>query len=126
MSNPIVAKCNELHAEGYRISAVSISLAGRGTLRVSISRPTFVPLGEGGKMPMHNVTISSADMPESVTLQGRDRCEDYIFELPGNAEQAEALIHGCAAIGLSLDVARFEGDTPDYPHWLTKPNKWMK
>lgn len=126
MTNPITARCEALHAEGYSVSAVMISNAGSGRLRVSISRPDYVPLGEGGDCERHRITIDRKNIPQGVGVSGYDRCEDDVIELLGNEEQAEALIRSVCADGRAQDWARFDGETADYPHWLTKPNKWRK
>ena len=126
-TNPITDKCIELYDEGYNISAVTIMRGNPGKLRVSISRNNFVPLGDGGdSLPNHRVTIDRDKLPDGVTLRGYDRCEDYIMELSGNDEQAAASIIDVAKYGKAIDWAKFDGDTADYPHWLTKPNKWLK
>ena len=125
MSNTIADACESLSAEGYSISAVTISRAGRGRLMVAISRNNYFPLGEGdsGESGVH---VDTRDMPDGVTVRGYERCEDYQLHLDGAEEQAEALIGDVATVGQAQDWKRFDGDTPDYPHWLTKPNKWHR
>jgi hypothetical protein len=125
VSNLIVDRCIALHAEGYHVSSVMISMDGPGRLRVSIGRANMVPIGEGGQSaPHHTVSVDRAALPPGVTCTGWERVEDDVVTLPGNAEQAEALIRDVAQAGRAVDWAQFRGDTPDYPHYLTKPAAW--
>jgi len=123
--NAIIQRCQTLRREGYSISAVTIMRDGPGRLRVNISRNNFFPLGEGGDLPHHRITVDFANLPPGMSVHGGDRCPDDVMHLPGNEEQAEALIHELAAYGKAQDWARFDGDAPDYPHFLTKPNRWF-
>lgn len=118
MKNLIIQKCEELSAEGLSISSVRAT-PKNGTILVSISINTFVPLGEGSDLPRHRVTIDHENCPKSVKIYGKDRYPNEEFELPGNEEQAEAYIRDLAKYGKSNDVARFGDD------WVTKPNRWF-
>lgn len=124
--NPIIQRCEQLCRDGYSVSAITIMRAGPGRLQVNISRNNYFPLGEGGDLPRHKVTVDLANLPQGITARGFDRCPDDVMSLPGNDEQAEALIKELAEHGKAHDWARFDGETPDYPHWLTKPNKWFE
>lgn len=124
--NPIIDRCEALAAEGYSVSAVTIMRGRPGMLRVAISLATYLPLGEGGDLPHHVVRLNRDILPPGVTIGGLERAEDVVMDIPGGEEQAEALIRDVARVGLAQDWAQFGGPTPDYPHWLTKPNKWRK
>lgn len=123
--NPLAAKCMELYQEGYNVSSICISIDG-SALKAIISLANYVPLGEGGELARHTVSIDMDKVPKGVSVSGFDRVEDVVLSLPGNAEQAEAMIIETAKEGQSKDWARVDGDTPDYPHWWTKPNAWRR
>lgn len=124
--NPIVKKCEALREEGYSVSAVTIRRTGENRLQVNISMNTFVPEAEGSdEIGNYSVVIDRKNLPNGMTIGGFSRVPDEIMHLAGNEEQAEALIKEVATVGEACDFAKFNGDTPDYPHWLTKPDKWF-
>lgn len=120
--NPIIAKCQELYAEGYSVSAVYLTL-NSGVIRAAISVPSFFPLGEGGGTLAdgREIKVDLDNLPQGISVSARERHSDVILELPGNAEQADALIQEVAAAGQAADVACFDGC-----RWLTKPNAWLR
>ena len=122
----ITDRCVALAADGYSVTAVMIERAGSNRLRIKIILGDFVPLGEGGDLPRHAIDIDMAHVPDGVTVKGTDRVEDEIIEIVGGDEQAEAIIREVARVGDAHDWARFDGAGKDYPHWLTKPNKWRR
>ena len=119
--NVIAARCEELAKEGWSISAVTIHLRDGGVLDVVIDRNgPQLPHGEDeGKLPHHEVTVDTTDLPKGITVTGFARPPVDKMELRGNAEQAEALIVGVKEAGAAKDWAVFDGC-----RWLTKPDKW--
>ena len=119
--NPIVKRCEELAKEGWSINAVSIRLAPRGALEVSIDlNGPQLSLNEGGaKVGDKTITVDTDNLPKGVTCFAYERPPAEVMKLLGNAEQAEALIIGVATEGEARDWASFAKT-----RWLTKPNKW--
>lgn len=81
--------------------------------------------GDPGELPRHTVSVNRDHLPEGVNVSELTRWPDQSTEIEGNEEQIEAMLYEAAQIGQAVDVARFTGDTPDYPHYLMKPNKWL-
>lgn len=117
MDNPIITKCRQLHVEGYRINAVTLTVTGN-TIDAAICLSNMVPLGEGGDAPHHKITIDRDNVPAGVTVGGCERVEDVHVSVPGNAEQADAMIREIASVGGAIDWRRTDN------RWLTKPNNW--
>ena len=73
-------------------------------------------------MPHHTVHVDFDHLPGGVTAGGAERVEDVVLDLPGNAEQGEAMIAEVASVGRAADWARHGG--ADDPRWLTFPQAW--
>lgn len=119
MSNPIIEHCERAAAGGLHPSAVCIEMDAPRGLLVRVEYWDRVPLGEASD-------IGAADIPPGITMGGAEKMPADVLRLLGNAEQAEAIIRELAIVGEAHDWARVDGDTPDYPHYWTKPNKWLR
>jgi len=122
----IIGRCEALYDEGLSVSSICIEMRDGGGLTAVLSINTFFPLGEGGDLPRHKVTIDRDNCPAGVTIQGWDRHPSVRLDLAGNAEQAEAIIREVARRGQAQDWTAVNHDLPSYPHFLTKPRKWFR
>lgn len=123
--NPIIEKIVALWEEGLPTSAVRIERRGPALWIAVISVAAYVPLGEGDGScgPAYKITIEPP--PPGVGLRGWERYPDQLIELAGSEEQMHALIVAVAKEGHAQDWARFDGELESYPHFLTKPNRWL-
>jgi len=123
--NPIIEKIESLWQEGLPTSAVRIERRGAASWIASISVAAYMPYGEsdGSCGPKYKITIEPP--PPGVGLRGWERYPDQIVPLIGSEEQMHAMIVEVAKEGRAQDWARFDGEMETYPHFLTKPNRWL-
>jgi hypothetical protein len=118
--NPILAAVLAEAAEGYHPSGVWAEPAGPGRWRITITRCDYVPLGEGGDLPRHAVTVARNDMPQGVACTGADRAEDKAIDgLRASAEAVETWIREVAEVGQAPDWAKIG------PAYFTRPRRWL-
>lgn len=122
--NPIIEKIEQLREEGLPVSAVRIERQKSGWL-ASISIPAYLPHGEGDGTCGAKYIITIDPPPPGVGLRGWERYPDQTVPLLGSEEQMHAMIVAVAREGGAIDWARFDGEADSYPHFLTKPNKWL-
>lgn len=123
--NPVISKIESLWQEGLPISAVRIERRGQATWLAVISVAAYLPHGEGDGScgPGYKITVEPP--PPGVALRGWERYPDQTVPLEGSEEQMHAIIVEIAKAGGAIDWARFDGESASYPHYLTKPNKWL-
>ncbi|NJL18805.1 MAG: hypothetical protein HC901_00310 [Bdellovibrionaceae bacterium] len=122
--NPILEKVHALAAEGFKINAVGADRAGKNRWRVWIDVALMLPLGEGGEAPHHKISVNLENLPKGISVSGFERYPRQTLEVVASDEGIESLMQEVAREGRAQDCVRFDGAAPDYPHFLTKPNKW--
>lgn len=121
----IIQKIEAMVLEGLKISSVYLEPEAPGKYVAVIGIANWLPLGEGGEMPHHVITIDRADLPAGISIQGGEKHQDERIELGVmNEEQAEALILDIARAGGAPDIAGFERQGMHGRAYLTKPTRW--
>jgi hypothetical protein len=114
-------------SEGMHISWVRLVPVDDERYNLQIHFMGMVPLGEGGDLPYHTVTIDREKIPDGVTVKGWEGWPDEIVDLALMSDsEAETIIRAIAIEGCALDYC---GSLP-FPDgtrhtWVTKPNRWQ-
>jgi hypothetical protein len=116
--NPALDFVRSLTEQGYHPSTVVIEAAGnRWQVRVTLD--DWLPRGE---LPRDRIGDNTNDIPQSVSVMGRDRVEDQVVPLGHCSEElAETWIQQIAETGKARAYARI-GDH----RWITKPIEWLR
>jgi DNA-binding XRE family transcriptional regulator len=129
MTNPILARIEQVRADGLHPMHVRVSADGRGKWKLTIVVDDGAPAEETGPSVLKTHTITppnQSELPPGVKGWFWVRFPDDVSELRGSAEAVETWMAEVARVGKAVDWARFDGDGEGYPAYLTKPSAWLR
>lgn len=121
----LIEQIEAMVRDGLRISSVYLEPEAGGKYVAILGIANWLPIGEGGELPNHVVTVDRENLPDGISILGGEKHQDARIPLgPMNEEQAEALIRDVARCGGAPDCAGFERPGKHGRAYLTKPTKW--
>lgn len=125
MNNPILARIEQVRADGLHPMYVRVSADGRGKWKLTITFDDGAHPHELGDQSRFSVPKAS-ELPAGVRGWFWERWPNDVTELRGSAEAVETWIAEVARLGKAIDWARYDGDGDGYPAYLTKPSLWLR
>lgn len=121
----LIEQIEALVGDGLKISSVYLEPQAGGKYIAVVGISNWLPLGEGGELPHHAVTVDRENLPAGISILGGEKHQDERITIGAmNDEQAEALIRDIARAGAAPDCAGFERPGMHGRAYLTKPTKW--
>lgn len=127
--NPILARIEQVRADGLHPMHVRVSANGKGKWTLTLTMDDGAPAGETGPSVLRSHTIippKQSELPPGVKGWFWVRFPDDVCELRGSAEAVETWMAEVARVGKAVDWARFDGDGDGYPAYLAKPSAWLR